>query len=406
MPLLTKQILKVGTYHSPDGEVRVTPNRIKHWVDNFKAMRKGNLVIPSGWDHSNDPDKLTPVAMSVASSKKFRSAKDVAGMLTELKATPDGQALEVTLDIPNKEDYEKAKNNVVQISPVIYDRWTDGQKRQWEDSITHVDLVTHPVDASQSPFVPAEQAIACSLRFGKSKGKAIALSLYQLKGKKRMALEDIEDEKKDDEPEAKAEDEKAEGIEVPAVETEDSTSIADVLADLASLKIMLPTDTTPENFFDRFRAALATAKAHKETAETEDKQESAGMQVKEPQYAAMSLEAKAAHNYANKLHRDSLASRLSTLLKSGRCTQAEHDNHAKSLGAVKLSLDSQGNHQEGDLEKWLLSREALPAGAAMDLETRTRMSSLNAAEIPAGLTGELTEEDADKLVDLTFRKRA
>ena len=49
MTTFKKTVLQVGKrYRSPDREVVVTKDRLKHWADTFKAMSAAGAVIPAG----------------------------------------------------------------------------------------------------------------------------------------------------------------------------------------------------------------------------------------------------------------------------------------------------------------------------------------------------------------------
>ena len=56
---IPKEILTLAdgdTFFIPDGEgnskqVHLTPERVRGWVENFKAMRKAGIRIPAPWTH-------------------------------------------------------------------------------------------------------------------------------------------------------------------------------------------------------------------------------------------------------------------------------------------------------------------------------------------------------------------
>jgi len=64
MAKFTKTILKVGKYRSLDGEVNVTPARLRHWVDQFKKFSAAGNVVPVAFDHASDAAGLTPKTRS------------------------------------------------------------------------------------------------------------------------------------------------------------------------------------------------------------------------------------------------------------------------------------------------------------------------------------------------------
>lgn len=391
MPILKKAILADGRYESPDGEVIVTPARRKHWAKQHREMVAAGLAIPGGWDHSDDPKKTTPIA---AKNKK-RSAAHNVSWLESLKPTSDGNALELAIDFPRQADYDTAEKNLVQVSPVIYKEWKDGSGKVWKDVFTHVDLVTHPVDASQTPFV-APETIACSIRMGLETGKPV---LY------RMA-DDFGDEADDSDPPAETD----ENPDLPKGNDGDRQQFEAIIAHLSEIGIALPADTDDSNFIDRLLTALMTFNAQKQQQEEEDNeddQEEDPMATEaSPQFAAMSLRANAAHAYAENLHRQTISTRLDALAKSGRCTPAEVNAQTAHLGAVRLSLTADGKPETSRLEDWIASREALPVGACWDPTQRLRLAAVTETAPPSGTLGEASDEDAEKLVDQIYGRKA
>jgi hypothetical protein len=265
MATFTKRILEVDSYHSPDGEVAVTPERLRHWAKTFKTMSRSKLRIPVAWDHPTDPELCKPQQMSA------KSAADTVGWLTDFQVTPDGKAAQITLDIPRSEDASKVKNNLAEVSPVIFKEFIDGKKVTHEDCITHVDLVRHPVDASQSDFV------ACGIRMGIDTGKPEKFMQKDKAGDPNSFdgdNEEEEDSASDKETSASSDDNEDSDNTNPFAEDSDSDGddegsiddgvpvetdrLAAIIETLQGLDIVLPDGTTAANFFDRFEAALLT----------------------------------------------------------------------------------------------------------------------------------------------------
>jgi hypothetical protein len=366
MPQFKKRILEVDTYHSPDGEVVVTPERLAHWAATFDTMNEG-AKIPVAWDHSDDPKQASPIARK----GRKRSAQNNVGELVSFAVTPDGQAADIVLDIPLEADAEKVENNLAEVSPVIFEKWVDGQKNEFTDCITHVDLVNHPVDASQTEFTQ------CGLRMGLDTGNP---QTY------RLAAEDSADGKT----------EETEGEGVPVM----PERLTKVITALEGVGVILPDDTDSESFFDRLETALLTL-AHAEENEV-------GTQELEPSpdVAALSLEGQEDPKddspevkFITKSHQTAVMSRLSLLLEKGQCTPAEFEARQEPVGAIRLSLNDQGEHTPTSVESWIESRESVPEGTFWDGETRTRMSKLVVAKHPAGTTDEETEESAQENAD-------
>lgn len=399
MARFKKALLKCGTYHSPDGKIEVTPERLKHFADTFAKMSAADLGIPVGWDHSDDPAKTIPLSLAALKSPSPRSAKDSVGWLDQVNLSPDGHSLEFTLEIPDETAAKKAETNVVEVSPIIYPAWKDGQGREWQDCITHVDLVNHPVDASQTPFtpVPSSASIACALRMSLAGG---ASKMYRLADDN-----DRRDPQNQDTPLPKIED----NPDLPGPpKSDEGKKLEAILAYLEQVGVVLPSDTDGTNFMERLLTGLMSAQAAKDQAKAEsEKSEKEDDDMPNPteaspQFAAMSLQAKTAHSYAEKMHRKEIESRLESVFKSGRCTAYEHATHRASLAAVKLSLNTEGVAEKSAVESWLESREALPEGAAWKHDQRLRMATEAAAPT---VIDELSDEDADKVVDQVFRRK-
>ena len=177
-----------------------------------------DLKVPVFFGHQDDPKKAVPVK---------RLPKDCAGRLHDLQLSKDGRKAEFIIDVPRHEDASKVANNLVELSPVIFEKWTDGDGTVHEDCITDVDLVVHPVDHRQEDFKPA---IACSIRMGLDTGKPV---IY------RLASDDDDDS--------------------DGEESNGSDRVKRVIEGMAALNIMVPDDTTIENFFERVESALLTS---------------------------------------------------------------------------------------------------------------------------------------------------
>ena len=368
MARFKKTILNVDTYHSPEGEVVVTPERLKHWESTFQTFQDANITVPVAWDHPDDPDRAKPIEMS---SKKH-SAQNNIGRLESFTVTEDGNAAEVVLDIPAADDAGKVEHNLAEISPVIFRSWTDGAKRTHEDCITHVDLVNHPVDNSQSDFV------ACStIRMGLDEGKP---QTYRL-------ATDLEPQH---------------GIPV------ESDRLASIIEALAGLSVVLAEDTNGSNFFDRLESALLTRSAMEDDSmstsnlEQEKPTEIATLSAtpdgQVPTKPVESPELKFIRNQ----HRETLRVRMSALVESGRCTPKEAEDKLPSVDHVTLSITPDGDNVPSVIESWIQSREELPEGVMWDPKSKSQRMSVE--DQPDGLTGDMTEEQADELVEKLFSR--
>ena len=408
---LKKAILKIGKYQSPDGEIVVTPERLRGWENSFGLMKSRNLGIPVGADHADDAAKTVPVALSAGKQKK-RSPLDGVGWLESFKVAADGKSAEITLDIADEKAADKALKNLVEVSPIIYPTWRDGQGKEYSDVITHVDLVHHPVDASQSKFERVPEAIACCLRMAADIGTTEP-TLYRMSDDFGKSDDDSSDSGESDKGEETKPEAEPENPDLPNSPDVDQQQLEALIAILAKLGYALPADASQEtiirDLLTVFKNADAmSAKQEADEAKEEKEQEVSQINEASPQFAAMSLQAKTGLAYAEKLHRESIRMSLDTLLKEGKCLPAEHKAKLEGIGAVRLSLDNDGNHQATKLEDWIESRKALPVGAVWDPETKLqRMGSINesAPEIDTELSSELSEAAAEKIADSLFKKR-
>jgi hypothetical protein len=173
--IVRKVLVRPGKYTAPmarpdgtrvQGEVAITPDRVKRWAEQFRAMKAAGLRVPVCWGHQ--PGALPGAGLDRA-GKQAAVAQANAGYLEEMSLDPD-DGLAGTIDVPGATveggslvtehtlaDGRKVKSAIKEVSVAIRD-WTDGSGRKWEDAIVHVALVTHPVMGGQEGFESAEMA--------------------------------------------------------------------------------------------------------------------------------------------------------------------------------------------------------------------------------------------------------
>jgi hypothetical protein len=380
-----KSILKVGRKVSPDGVVDVTPERLKHWATQFARLTKESDVpmVPIDWDHASTIEGLKP--LSVDEYKKRRSAKNTVGHLAEFRLAPDEQSAELVFDVGDDTAIDKAKKNMVAVSPVIVESFKDGKGNEYQDLITHCDFVNHAVDGDQGPFIPEEQGtLACALRMG------LSPALYRMADDKKDD-DDSDDDGKDDDDELE----------------DDAGRLKSVIEALGKMSIVLSDDTNTSNLLAHLHQALLTAAAHRGEDANDNSPNGDKTMVADPGAAgatALSLEARGAIAWAEKTHREQVTGRLQKVLDQGQCTPAEFKTRQEQTPAIKLSLDSEGKPAQSDLEKWLDSRESVPKGTFWDSEQRTRMST-TVEEPPANMRGELTAEETRAAADWALGRK-
>lgn len=409
MAKFRKAILRTGTYHSPDGVVDVTPERLHHWASEFARMKSASQVVPIDWDHATDAAEMTP--LSLQDFEKRHSAAKGVGRLEDFRLSPDGESAEIVLDVRTPRAVEAAEANTCFVSPVLFPSWRDGAGNEYRDCITHVDFVHHPVDHSQGAFVPVEQgAIACALRM------SLSTNIYRF-GKDNPMPNEFPPSKEDEASKEDSAEDQAEG-EVEnetdgTVQGADNSTLANVIDTLAKFNIMLAEGTTGQNLLERLHSALLTAVAHQGLDEKKDEvaEPEAGQKpqpkpevIQDPGIAVMSLQTKAVIAHAERQHRATIAERLSSLCNSGRCTPAELKAQQERLPAVKLSLNAQGEPEVSDVETFIAHREAVPKGTFWTDEQRTRLSSV--VEPPVNMALEPGAEDLNNLTDWALGRKA
>lgn len=404
-----KAVLKPGTYHSPDGAVSVDAAKLAHWRDTFQRMKAAKQVIPIDWDHATSADKLVPLSLS--DYKRARSARNTVGHLVDMKILPGDAGAELTLEIGDAVAAEKAEKNLVYVSPVIFPKWRDGAGTEYADCVTHVDLVNHPVDHSQGPFVPAESgAIACAIRMGLGAPYRLGdvMDDDDKAGNGDETLEEIGDGDGDGDGvanEGTPEETAAAGV------NDDAGKLADVIKALAGMNIVLSPDTTTANFLQHVHQALLTAAAHRgeangnQTAAAPGAADGAGpTTVADPGMAVFSLEQRQQLEWADKQHREGVAARLKRVLENGQCTPAESEAMKRHLPAVKLSLGGDGKPVPSRLEDWLAARESVPAGTFWDSATRLALAG-TPSPVPSDIGLPFGADDVKKTVDWVLGRK-
>lgn len=367
-------VLSVGKHHSPDGTIDVTPERLQRWQATFDSMTANGQVIPMHWDHSNDIEKLKPISMDQFKRRRTRSAKDTVGRMTGFQVAEDGQSADLQYEVLTDDAIEKVESNAVHVSPVILESWKDGAGNTYDDPITHLDLVNYPVDHAQSDA----EAVCCGIRMGIS-------PVY------RMAEGDAPEPPNDDTTDP------AEDTNTQSPDGSGTATVSEIVDLLKTRGLVLPDDTDAANILDRLKTSILTANEIEGNDPMSDNPNPADSQteVVQPKAAVMNLEAQAALKFGERAHRNEIKSRLTALRDSGRCTPAEFDAQTERVGAVKLSLDDDGNPATSSVEEWIDSRQAVPEGTFWDDEQKLKRLSVSEHPGPVEFTtgtGESVDE--------------
>ena len=202
--LFSKLACSIGTYQSPDGQIDIDRDRLKHWEKMINRVQKMGYKIPIHFNHSSDPEDSKPIKeKEYTMSMSAGGASDTTGYLDSFRV--DGDKAEFVLAVRGDKAIDAVAHNDVFISPVLFDRFMAGNGEVIDDMIGSVDLVDYPVDFKQEDFVPV-QAMSL-IRFTSNGSKIKTMSCAPDKFKSiamRMATkidEDDEDEDLEDEDE-------------------------------------------------------------------------------------------------------------------------------------------------------------------------------------------------------------
>jgi hypothetical protein len=400
MAKFTKAILRAKTHHSPDGKVPVTAERLKHWADTFKLMDSRKWHSSTHFDHQDDPSQQQLVQMGPKGKPK-RGAMNAVGRCIGFDLGKDelGDFAKITLDLPDPKAAEKARLNVVEVSPVIKQTAKDGDENIYHDAIVSFDLVTQPVDNTQGPFVEVEDTIACSLRMVDDDGKA---TVYRMSN----PFEDDDDEEggegNDDDTETLPSGDDAAAADknpdLPKVVGDERVDEA-IRAHLEQLGLGVPSDwtLTSEGAGNVLLGCLKTLVNAQQKAEAEqasdkgDKNENSEEddmgKLADPGFAAMSL--------LTDMRRERLKEQIEKLRDEGRCTVDEANKQLESLTTYRLSLSTDNKPEPADIDKWIESRKPVPAGTFWDEKTRTANQQHMSLNVVAPGSHQQLDKDAE-----------
>lgn len=441
-----KTMLKVGTYHSPDGTVVVTPQRLRHWERQVKAIQRVGYAIPSHFDHSDDEELLIPIKETELRAKQSRSAQFTVGKLKDFKVSPDGNSAEIVLHTLDSKATEKAGKNAIYVSPVIHPEWKDGAGNKYRDALTSFDLVDWPVDHSQSSFTPLVRMggrVCPAIRMGRSKpyllerngmsttattsavkSRSLAARKARFKaalnaGLQRMGSDYKPDDEEDEETTTPANDASAvaspdsDGSDTPTPSDDASPTdtigasneqAPDLLDSVLNLLhehgITLPDDTTDDSLVNHLRVALTALlnRQDEDDPEGDDSMDPDSDDMPQPiapAIATMSVQTRKALERAAvaeralaETHRGNTTQRLAALLRSGRCTPAEHDSHLRNLGTVRMSMQGDGTFKPNRVDHFIEDRESVPEGTYWTDKQRTQAigQKLSVVEPPDSIT--------------------
>lgn len=440
MAKFKKIILKPGSYVSPDGEMNIDENRIKHWVKQFNRMKSSGLNIPTPWGHQDQPTSIA--------EKELWESKFNAGFVDNLEVDENGN-LTTIVDVPRQEDAERVGTIVKEVSPQIESVWRDGKGKIWSDVITHLAFVTHPVVSGQSNFERIEDTPL--------KKYAMRLSLSNYKENKDMPEPidmDMAGTKRT--PSTRASSARASSprassprassprAEVTAERTGSGRS-PEILDILASIGLVLPEDIeVPDGpFADALEAAALTLKHKIDELDEETGPEGAGGEFKDLELPPELLEglekgpqeeegtemkdagtkgkpldeqpAQMTMSLSKELdktkQRLSLAERkweesdkkgmdkdIKELVQTGRVTPAIANKLREKVRIYKLSLTNEGEPLTSVLQSEIDMFKLMPESMVLSDDQKFRMRNITEEILPSEFK-EVAIEDAERIAD-------
>lgn len=346
MPKFTKKIMRPGTYEVSDKNggtrrVFISGDRLKKWAETFKSMTTNGLRIPAPWRH--DP-KAVPLRLQA--DEQDTDAFKNAGWWEKVWVDESDNTLYGELNVPRQEDASKVGTTVTEVSPLAMSRWTDGNGDSYEEALTHIALVTHPIVTGQDNFVPEELAAA------------IAFSSDNF-----ITVENIVKEKEneilfayDDSGEGESEDVRATGA-----------TIAKALPILRKIGLSLPADTDESNFAERVIVAACAIKGSKEDDE-ENLEEEPDDSEEKPSPIVMSKltpEQEGTLAFAKQVIVNQYASRIKECVERGKITPAMAEQIKPITENLEIEFSSEGKIKPSPLDQILMAWEAIPEGSIL-----------------------------------------
>jgi len=434
-----KEILRPGLYTLTDKggverKIPISPDRLRGWAAKFKRMLQSGINIPAPWRH--DP-RAVPVRFS--GDVADVDAGNNAGWWKELWYDEGRNVLLGKVEVPRDEDATKVGTTVKEVSPLAKPLWVDGDGVTWEDVVTHIALVTHPVQPGQENFIAAPILVKDDILAP----EAVALSLEALTTEEVQFGTDVGYMGQASPPHPDT-------LSSAGSVRASSVSVTDLMKLLQQLEtpIVLPSDTSGANLMERLvtaiQAVIGAQKGQNEQGQlpggsreepppialSQETSTVATQTVTPPAAPAapaageiqLSQEQQAAINFARKQAGKAVKTRIEALVATGRIT-ADYANKilAPRLKGMEVAFSADGQTINSDLDDLLEMLEALPQGTVLtgmsSAPRRTKNQRFGDAfalavdvqeeEAPFASMDtpddEMTDEEAEKIVALQLK---
>lgn len=422
MPVYRKVLLEPATYHTKQGPLRVTAEKIRDWYTKGKRMLAKGLRIPLPLNHQ-------PTAKPSSEEELANRVKHNTGWTADYQLA--GDTLYGILDVRDEATAKQLDNGTIENVSVEIEPFTDGDGESFGDAITHVALVTRPIAHRLEPrfhavpstdfqdvinAVDSETATATvgASQFAFGVGHPVRLGLDAIKEEKSVAKKPKAE--KDEDLDLDTEEEETETPPPDVTDSDDAEMdkakcVQEVVEKLREVyDLHLADDTNEENFWERAHAILT----HEAGPDKQNKDGGAdGLKTEEPDMPGgymMSQDAKKPSPESlavNKLLRSDRKRRLTECRRTGRMAPARAAKYLQMLENFQFSLDSDGEATTSEIDIALQLSEDLPEGAVFNTKARTAGKTSDKAQLgqdglvehepPVEISAEAIEEAATKL---------
>lgn len=261
-------------------KVNLTPQRFKSWADKFQTLKAQGESFGVPWGHFQDAGP---------SAKQFLASHFNAGYINDISVDADNK-LNLVLDCPGLSqgpngtllgkaelaDGSKVETVIKEVSPGIWDSWTDGKGNKHTDLVGHVALTMKPIVAGQSGFEAFSAELPDSVMyfasdFGKDDEKKKESS-----DETEKLGDDIEKTAKKDDADSDEEDlDSLLNVGTEGAGNSEQERLTRIMALMAEGGIVLPPDTDCDNFNERLETALGVMLAAQRVKAAEKAKEEA-----------------------------------------------------------------------------------------------------------------------------------